>query len=99
MNLDASRVAELFVINEARLPKITYGLFGVCLACYRLDQMTKHHIAPRSVLKNRDWRPFNVMLCRRCHSVLHQVETNHDLYAKCKTLADVVTLVRNCLTA
>jgi hypothetical protein len=81
--------------NEGNMKSITFGSYGVCAACYVLALSTRHHVKPRSVAATaRDWKPFTIMLCRKCHAVIHQMESNQNLYLKHKTLDDVIQAIR-----
>ena len=63
------------VINGERVkshvPRIAFRVRTVCFACPKREQLTNHHIVPRSRNGLEDGRNISV-LCQPCHTVLEQ---------------------------
>lgn len=83
-------------LNEKRMHSFVQGTIGVCLACYRLGAVTRHHVRPLSVNSRRDdlRKPFIVLICKICHQTLHELMTNENLYLTHNNLRDVVASIR-----
>ncbi len=92
----AERLVKQLRANEGQMKRITYGNYGVCLACYNLAHITKHHVRPRSVHHAREWKEsFTVHLCRKCHAKVHDIADNATLAEQHQTLENVILAIRS----
>jgi len=94
-----SNLLDLLARNEARMETAKHGTWGVCVGCYHFAQLTRHHVKPRSVfVSDRTYRQLIVLICQKCHVMIHQQESNVTLAENHKTVADVVKMVRGAVT-
>ena len=46
-------------------------MIGICLKCYKIKKLTRHHVYPRRFFKNQK-KPVIVMMCWDCHQGLEK---------------------------
>ena len=59
--------------------------------CGTTENITRHHVLPKGYRFFFE-KPKNIMLCRSCHTLVHQMKSNEDLAFRYNTRERVVQL-------